>query len=42
MAKKIKRHIIGFKIRMAKVWAYIEESQYKRAQHILHNHKYWE
>jgi hypothetical protein len=42
MAKKIRRHLISFKLKMAKVWAYIEESQYRRAQQILQNHRYWE
>jgi len=42
MAKKIRRHIISFRIKMAKVWASIERSQMGRAQDILRNHKYWE
>lgn len=42
MANKIRRHIMNFKLKMARVWASIERSQMERAQDILRNHKYWE
>lgn len=42
MAKKIKRHIIKFRMAFARVWAEIEDAQMKRAQWILKNHRHWE
>lgn len=42
MAKKIKRHLMNFRMAFACVWAGIEEAQMRRAQWILKNHKYWE